>query len=433
MAIDLLPTELFDHIIKYVQDDRVTLYAISQTSHTFHSLARLYIFNRVYLHNHSKFNVFLSLLDSTPSIRPIVKSLTILASNRLPWILRFPVDLAPKLPNLETIQWVGLWDRHEFCTPELFSAFSKFSTVKKLCFDECALSSHDIISFACSMPNVKHFRIDNAYELTDSSFSSSAKASLSSAFLPASLKLTTLRLFGHARAMKLTGDLLGYILSTDSKDTLREVRIGFSYREVVPVGKLLQAVGPNLEHLELLPIGFVTTWQSEDRFSHPWDLQLFEQHINLRNMQNLCSFTLHDPITTIGLDGIIDKDACEAKCSLISQISSPRFTTLAFHVHFTKSTSYRAHFGPLAEQLLRITRSKGAIVNNDGTLSSSGPGINIQQVLFRYMGSLDVRRATGKLQRAFPDLHAKGLLKVDCVCVDRCLHSVKGRHVMRFY
>ncbi|KAK0457101.1 uncharacterized protein EV420DRAFT_1551438 [Desarmillaria tabescens] len=97
-----IPTEIIEHIIDELSDDREALVASLSVSRAFHTRARFYLFQTVRIETESEFHQFISLCDISPVIPTLVQSLKMLAL--------VSVSQLPSLPNITSLHVRGLLD-----------------------------------------------------------------------------------------------------------------------------------------------------------------------------------------------------------------------------------------------------------------------------------------------------------------------------------
>ena len=99
----IFPTEIIENVIDHLFDDVYTLRSFSLTCRDLLHRSRYHIFGEIRLLGQGQLNSFLDLLDATPDIRSLVRSVTIsLSGGAQPLLEVIPTSLLT-LPNLK--QW----------------------------------------------------------------------------------------------------------------------------------------------------------------------------------------------------------------------------------------------------------------------------------------------------------------------------------------
>ncbi|KAJ3557318.1 hypothetical protein NM688_g1538 [Phlebia brevispora] len=375
MSTDIFPFDVIEHVaaIVYYSDDDETLRACVLVSRTWWIASRLYVFRRIRIVSEDRLNSFAHLLQSDPSVGPLVRGLVIqpdtgttLAPSE--WIAKFPSTLSSKLIHLHAIELVQLCEMGEYILADFFHEFAKFETVSRLTVRDSLIAMRMILAFASALPRLRDFRIGMTREMPTNLWDAPPNL-LDPSLTYLELKIGNLYSDGIQES-------LTWALSSNSLTTLQSLNILVFFGQAKAVMDGLNIIGSRLHHLEL-DFGLA--------FNSPLEYEMIKDELNLRPCTALHSLALRSK-----------HPDHHVMVSFLTELSSPDIQKITF----------------------RITVGTGAPISNCGQLRQPLDGNNLrglQEVCFIYEGggpNLKREDVANMLAEALPSIASRGILRV---------------------
>lgn len=264
---EIIAPEILDTIFSCLQDDPRTLFSCAVTCRIWLASCRPYLFQSVTLKNGDQCQRLVSVLRSSPIIQRHVRSLQVIQCFQdpmdplyHPWVSAdFAPSLPPLLPQVESLHFEGV---DEVWTIRSLYNLSDFSTVANLSLYRFASSIPELCAFISAFPRLKNCIIRSFRDLGSGGLSSDNCWH----FPGPRLKCLHIKSYNFPLTSEIPNErgFLEWILGTESKDTLRDVALTAQTSDVEAIGYLLRAVGPQLEHLEIICQGLGSSREMED-------------------------------------------------------------------------------------------------------------------------------------------------------------------------
>ncbi|KAF8529358.1 hypothetical protein JB92DRAFT_707690 [Gautieria morchelliformis] len=246
----MLPRELIDQVMDHLHDDSPSLRACCITCRAWAPSARFHIFHDIIVLSAKRANALAAILETSPHISPLVRSLTIDGAHAAEHLYPGPLDaaiqaIAPKLTRLKTLQVkrVNLTLQH----PKVLSALIRnFPTLQELCILAVTFNtSRDLAALIVAHPFLECLDIKLIYWKSVTAESHCENVFQEYADLHSRLRCISLI---HVDLVLIDWMLSYYHVlpvHTVTKTT------GMADCDIPQTARLLQLIGASLEHLTL--------------------------------------------------------------------------------------------------------------------------------------------------------------------------------------
>lgn len=236
------------------QYDIRTLEACTLVSPTWRSASRRTVFRKIHVTDEQRLEALATLLSTDHSIRPLVRSLVFRAdsSRAVPsrgWISKLPTELPTLLPNLLTLEFIGVreWFAPGDPPAAALSSFRDFTSVRRLVLHGCAVTPCLLSALSSALPSVSELFISYVHIPRRPP----SPAAMLCPGTPRGPSLVALELdVGHIFSCALQR-ILAWLFATPSCATLRCLTLTLRASDAEAAGRFVQAVGPHLEELDL--------------------------------------------------------------------------------------------------------------------------------------------------------------------------------------
>lgn len=250
-AIDSLPTEILQLILKgiFAGPNKDSLKSCTLVCSQWNAACGIYLFQRVKIVNDGHLNDFKAMLESKPDLRSYVYELVIQSTPQgqvpepVEWFSNVPLTLAPYLPKVHTIEFVGLWELGDGLAANFFQELANFTSVTKLAVRNSFVALRMLQAFASALPALQELHIGETYPLPTNH--PNAPPNLYSP------SLTSLHLHLGLRYPESVDEGLTWALATRSRATLQSLSLLVYFSEASAVTEHLTVLGDQLRHLDL--------------------------------------------------------------------------------------------------------------------------------------------------------------------------------------
>lgn len=247
MANRHFPAELVNQILGYACDkaDGATLKASSLVCRPWRAISRQYVFRRIAITTQSSLKNLEAFLLSDPSVIHYIRVLIInptLEGDQLPGPA-VPSMLAPVLENLQTIELVHLYEADEYLDADFMTSFSSFTAVDTLAFRNCTIDPPLLYALVSALPALR--------TLIMCSIISREADPAPNILQLRSPRLESIDIYNPPTYLNGLNNILPWLATTESRDTIRSVKLSMHLHDAQAVGRFIDAVGARLEELDL--------------------------------------------------------------------------------------------------------------------------------------------------------------------------------------
>ncbi|CAL1715521.1 unnamed protein product [Somion occarium] len=367
-----LPPELDEYLMNFLANDPGSLRACALTCRAWLVASREILYQDVTIENEQQFERFEETITMSPYIQECVRILRIDRSRRkyelnYSWVNNKLSPILPKqLKKLHTLELKHLEERWK---SNSFDNLSLFTSVTRLSLISCGMSPTELYGLIGAFPSLQHLYLEHFIELFTDHLRSDASPPRSP------LRLTRLTIFAEDLPHTKDEDFFDWVLSTETRHTLRDLKLVIGKRDIDQRACLLKAVGSNLEHLELKFVRRFGRYHED-----------VPDRINLGANTGLKSLILPNPVHHV-------------VCPLLSQLASPELQRVTFRIRLyeLKDIDKIDH-----KQVIRVL---------------SEPNLErIQEVCFLYAGRFAYEDVYWRLKESYLELEKNGVLCVrqDC-------------------
>lgn len=248
-----IPVEIFERIIDFIvgfnEEHDETLLSCSNVCRSWNGVTLRHIFRHALIKPADNCQKFCALLDANPAIGDVVRDLIFhepdldeTKPNDVPWVLQATEMLIGRLPNVNTVMFIGMHETGELASPELFFNFSTFTNVTKLEMIGCMAPYPLLFAYISAFPSLETLNLGGVAEP------------------PEYPNLFTLELDYPKPALKglrlrniplNAGELLRWIGDSPSKDSLERVSLAIYDWEPDTAELFFHKVGPRLKDLDV--------------------------------------------------------------------------------------------------------------------------------------------------------------------------------------
>ena len=262
-----LPLELVDEIVHLSQADSATLKACSLVCSTWNAITRAYIFRRVQIRSEQRLDDFQHVVQASPEVgsrvREIVFTLQETHRTTIRWAARIPRVLPELLPAVRTVRFQRLFDAAEYCDAPFFRQFHRFSTVRTLVLEDCALNMPTLEAFACALPRLERFVVTGLLPLMVNVWPRPPHM--------ARPRFTALTFDFAVQPSATMIKFLEWFERSEAARTVTSLDLAVKALDAKAANHLLAKVGPNLRHLGLkMQALFSSDWEYDGEGPPPY-------------------------------------------------------------------------------------------------------------------------------------------------------------------
>lgn len=236
-----IPAELLPLILGYLTNDMFTLKQCATVSHKFNFFTRAALFYRIKVRSEAEVCSLTETIRRHPDIGDVVREIrVVVSSGTTSELTSFATHLPGLLPKLRSIDLSEL-SRATWTFGQLGHYFSGFKSVNELLFFGSSFALPFVL--ASALPSLNHLSIRyHGASLRD------PPPNMPPA--PPALHLSSFSF--HGSPSSSADSAFSWILSTDSRHTLRAVKLFVPLPRAETYGSFIRELGSELEHLDLM-------------------------------------------------------------------------------------------------------------------------------------------------------------------------------------
>ncbi|EKM52057.1 uncharacterized protein PHACADRAFT_150999 [Phanerochaete carnosa HHB-10118-sp] len=391
MANRHFPPELVNKVVGHVCDqaDGATLKAASLVCLQWQAISRPYVFHRVVVTTQTGLESLEAFLQSNPDvtrhIRILVahpKSAQVLDSAA--WVTDVPSLLAPLLVNLQAIELIDLHEQDANLGVDFGPKLADFTTVHTLTLRACFMDPPLLYTVISALPALRSLVIAAVLTLHGG-----GGPNLQQLRGP---RLESLDMYFTPAYLDGMESVLPWLATTETVQSIRSLRLIVRLHDSRAVGQFIEAVGGELEELDLeleafLGLPLETASEFLPRLATKIYLTSFvamKQNISIVKCSRLRSFALYD-----------NDVLSVAALGFINELNSPHLETISLTVTSEADDP---------EQLPDLSMLAAPLARE--ALSA------LKAVRIGYQGPLAIHIVRERIQMALPEVHFRGHLIV---------------------
>lgn len=239
----------------YLSHDMRALRSAAMTSRAWLAAARPHLFRYIHVMSNGQMQRLLCALQCSPIISDYIQTIRIgdKKSFRGTPAINFLVGLAGLSHPTYRLRVLELYGVYESFDSTTIKKLSHLASVVSLTLANCYLRSDELCALSSLFPNLVHVKVENCSNMLSVHDKRMALPQLHN------IGLTSLTIDDRGILQDGLVSLLDYIISSQSRRTLRSVKFMIGEDGIQPAGEFLRAMGERLEYLEF---GY---WQNMDR------------------------------------------------------------------------------------------------------------------------------------------------------------------------